>query len=187
MLKSYRSRALRLVPVFVLFLSVFQLCGCSSTYQQTRTAGFRTPPKLDAKNCSVYISMPSDGSYGSTVYPNSGRMTAQAVKSAFSKKVAHVKVSPATETHETGFKNAIYQNFSHYLWLDILHWEDRSTEWSGLPDRIEVKIKLSRVEDGKTVDSVIIKGSSKWATMGGDHPQDLLSKPLNSYVSSIFR
>ena len=145
------------------------------------------PPKLDARNCSVYISTPSDGSFGSTVCPNSGRMTAQAIKSAFLKKVTRVKVSPGTETYETGLKNASSQDFSHYLWLDILHWEERATEWSGLPDRIEVKIKLIRVDDARTVDSVIIKGSSKWATMGGDHPQDLLPKPLNSYVSSIFR
>jgi hypothetical protein len=187
MLKSYRSRVLRLVSVFVLLLSIFQLCGCSSRYQQVRTDGFSPPSKLDVRNCSVYISTPSDGSYGGTLYPNSGRMTAQALKSAFSKKVARVKVSTAPETHETGLNNARSQNFSHYLWPDILHWEERATEWSGRPDRIEVKIELVRVDDAKAVDSVIIKGSSKWATFGGDHPQDLLPKPFNSYVSSIFR
>ena len=160
MLKSYRSRVLRLVPVFILLLSVFQLCGCSSRYQQVRTAGFSRPQKLDAMNCLVYISTPSDGNYGNTVYPNSGRMTAQALKSAFLKKVARVKVSSITETYETGFENARSQNFSHYLWPDILHWEERVTEWSGLPDRIEVDIKLIQVNDARTVDSVIIKGTS---------------------------
>ena len=83
MLKSYRSRVLRLIQVLVLLFSVVQLCGCSSKYQQVRTAGFSEPPKLDARNCSVYITTPSDGSYGSIVYPDSRRMTAQAVKSAF--------------------------------------------------------------------------------------------------------
>jgi hypothetical protein len=33
------------------------------------------------------------------------------------------------------------------------------------------------VESGKTMDSAIIKGKSGIATLGGDHPQDLLVKP----------
>jgi Domain of unknown function (DUF4823) len=36
------------------------------------------------------------------------------------------------------------------------------------------------------VASTLISGQSKWATFGGDHPQDLLPEPLNSYVESLY-
>lgn len=171
-------------------LLVLMLCtlifGCSSTYRQHRTSEFRIPPRLDAKNCSVYISTPTDGSYGSAVYTNSGKMTAQAIKSAFSKKITRVKTSPATETYESGLKNARAQNFLYFLCPEILYWEERVTEWSGKPDRIEIKLELIRVDDAKTIDSTTITGSSKWATFGGDHPQDLLPQPVSNYVFSLF-
>jgi hypothetical protein len=145
-----------------------------------------TPPRLDAKNCSVYISTPTDGNYGGDVYPNSGKMTAQSINSAFSKKITRVKTSSEIETYESGLKNARAQNFSYFLWPKVLHWEDRVTEWSGKPDRIEIKLVLIRVDDAKTIDSIIITGSSKWATSGGDRPQDLLQQPVSNYVFSLF-
>jgi hypothetical protein len=68
----------------------------------------------------------------------------------------------------------------------ILHWEDRATEWSGIPDRVEIKIEIIGATTGKGLDSAIIKGKSGLATFGGDHPQDLLPKPVEDYVSGLF-
>ena len=62
----------------------------------------------------------------------------------------------------------------------------RATEWSGIPDKIEVKIIVYDGGTGKEVGSTLISGRSKWATFGGDHPQDLLPEPLNSYVESLY-
>ncbi|NCF25983.1 MAG: DUF4823 domain-containing protein [Gammaproteobacteria bacterium] len=39
---------------------------------------------------------------------------------------------------------------------------------------------------GEVIDSALIDGKSKWATFGGDHPQDLLEKPLADYARSLF-
>jgi hypothetical protein len=36
------------------------------------------------------------------------------------------------------------------------------------------------------MDSVIIKGKSGLATFGGDHPQDLLAKPVSAYVNGLY-
>ncbi|WP_254924651.1 DUF4823 domain-containing protein [Aeromonas sp. A35_P] len=30
------------------------------------------------------------------------------------------------------------------------------------------------------------EGKSKWATFGGDHPQDLLPEPTEKYVNSLY-
>lgn len=37
-----------------------------------------------------------------------------------------------------------------------------------------------------TIDSVVIKGKSGWATLGGDYPQDLLPKPVEEYVRTWY-
>jgi hypothetical protein len=35
--------------------------------------------------------------------------------------------------------------------------------------------------------SVVLTGRNKWATFGGDHPQDLLAVPLRKYVASLYQ
>jgi Domain of unknown function (DUF4823) len=76
--------------------------------------------------------------------------------------------------------------FKYLVYPTILHWEDRATEWSALPDRVEVKIDLIETATGKLLDSVVIRGKSGVATLGGDHPQDLLPKPVDEFVSTLF-
>ncbi len=68
----------------------------------------------------------------------------------------------------------------------ILEWEDRATEWSGIPDKASIKLSIIDLETNSTLDSVIIKGKSGIATFGGDHPQDLLPKPTYEYVASLY-
>ncbi len=77
-------------------------------------------------------------------------------------------------------------SFDHYIIPEILHWEDRATEWSGKPDKIEIKVTIHEGQDSKELTSAIISGKSKWATFGGYHPQDLLPEPLNKYIESLF-
>jgi hypothetical protein len=36
------------------------------------------------------------------------------------------------------------------------------------------------------VEQANVSGRSGWATLGGDHPQDLLPKPVGEYVASLF-
>ncbi|ELW8199044.1 DUF4823 domain-containing protein, partial [Yersinia enterocolitica] len=67
-----------------------------------------------------------------------------------------------------------------------LHWEDRATEWSGKPDIIAIKITVYNAASDNIISSTIINGKSKWATFGGDHPQDLLAKPVSEYISSLY-
>ena len=77
-------------------------------------------------------------------------------------------------------------SYDYYVIPEILYWEDRATEWSGIPDKIEVKVSVYDGQSAKELASTIILGKSKWATFGGDHPQDLLPDPLNKYVESLY-
>jgi len=169
---------MRLIPVLA---CAAILAGCASTY--TSTPVVQPGVKLDPAK-SVIIATPANGEYGNTVYANSGKMTANAVRVAFSRFATNTAISP--ECRDLGcMEKTQAQPYDYYVIPEILHWEDRATEWSGIPDRLEVKLSIL---DGKKkeIATTIITGKSKWATLGGDHPQDLLPEPLNKYVESLY-
>lgn len=157
------------------------LTGCASTYTTTPIA----PPSAKLiPSKSVLIATPANGVYGTAVYANSGKMTADAVRAAFVRYTGTATVLPECRDLACLEKSQT-QRYDYYVVPEILHWEDRATEWSGIPDRLEVKLSIF---DGnnKELASSVITGKSKWATFGGDHPQDLLPEPLNKYVESLY-
>jgi hypothetical protein len=77
-------------------------------------------------------------------------------------------------------------NYKYLVYPTILEWEDRATEWSMLPDRASINVDIVDVTDGRTIESVVINDKSGIATLGGDHPQDLLPIPVEEFVSTLF-
>jgi hypothetical protein len=70
-------------------------------------------------------------------------MTALATKTAFARFSNSITISDDCKDLPC-FKNAASVNFDYFVIPEILHWEDRATEWSGIPDKIEVKISIYR-------------------------------------------
>ena len=166
----------------IMILGVLFLTGCSAKYNSTEVT---KSTELLLKNKPVIISNPVDGTYETKVYTGSGGSTAQAVKSAFSRYTDDVVIYSGCADHSCLLKNKPL-NEGYYVVPQILHWEDRATEWSGIPDKIEVKITVYNVLTDKVIASTILNGKSNWATFGGDHPQDLLPEPINNYVASLY-
>lgn len=169
---------------FLIILSVLFLGSCSATYKQIDVTD-QPQMKLDP-NGKVLITTPEYGTYGEKKYPSSGHMTAQAVKAAFSRHTNHVSISDTCASTEECRKESKDIGYTYLAIPEILHWEDRATEWSGLPDRIEIKLIIVALDNGEVIHSTIISGKSKWATFGGDHPQDLLPEPINNYISTLY-
>jgi hypothetical protein len=157
------------------------LGACTSTY--TRQTVTTAQVKL-ASSGSVLVGVPQDGSYGATSYPGSGTATAEAVRAAFSRYSNNVQLANGCGQVSCLVTSAT--PYTYYVLPQILRWEDRATEWSGKKDKIEIKITVYG-QSGKTIASQIIDGKSKWATFGGDHPQDLLPKAVNGYVQSLYQ
>lgn len=169
-----------------IFLSAGLLIGCSATYERKQsdaTAGSASIPA----SASVYIGVPENGKYGRTVYQNSGAMTAQAVFGAFANHVKRAQLSPGVVKRLEGLSQARTKGFNYYAEPTILHWEDRATEWSGRQDRIAILISVFDVSTGKEIDRTTIKGTSRWFTFGGDHPQDMLDQPINEHVAGLIK
>ena len=165
-----------------LFLIIL-VTGCASTYKYKELQSIEI--KLDSSK-GVLISTPEDGFYGSTQYHNSGRMTANAVRAAFSKYASRVDV--INTCHGDDCLNSIdTEKYGYYVRPEILHWEERATEWTGLPDRIEIQLVIYDTVTKNELVNSSYTGKSKWATFGGDHPQDLLPEPTNKYASSLYQ
>ena len=155
------------------------LVGCTSTYHMDV---LKAPSEKLQRSYSVSVQTPQNGSFGPEMYASSGRMTADAFKSKFSRYSSEVTVVPAGKTKDnfSGLSN------TYYVEPEILHWEDRATEWSGKRDKIEIKVNIYDAASMNTVSSVIFTGKSKWMTFGGDHPQELLPKPVDDYLKTLY-
>jgi len=161
------------------------LSGCSNTYTIERLpletsnaeAGAALPPLTSGD--PVLVSEPADGRYGSRTYVGSGIMVQLAVVSCLEENGLDAVAKAA------GNGSGATTNGWRVV-PTILGWEDRATEWSGLPDRI--KIELRTIDPaGRPRDATIISGSSKWATLGGDHPQDMLAPALAPWASELLK
>ncbi len=171
--------------LFTIVLAISVSIGCTSTYKAERPAG-QTAPHLEQGQCSIYVSVPQDGSYADRHGKGSGVTTAQSVVNAFLPYVTRAERGEAPESNEVALSHAAAGNFTHYVEPTILNWEDRATEWSGKSDAISIRLVLVEVPSRKQIDTMIIHGKSKWASFGGDHPQDLLAAPMARYSKELF-
>lgn len=171
-----------LYPVLALLL----MMGCADTHKIMRSGGSQVTAALD-RQASAYVAVPSDGRYGATLYAGSGAMTAQVVASAFALYLGKVTAGSKTEDFDQAMSTARAGNFRYLLYPQILVWEDRATEWSGKPDLATVKLSIFSTDTGTMLDSAVIEGKSGLATFGGDHPQDLLPKPMSQYAATLFK
>jgi hypothetical protein len=162
-------------------LAISLICGCASTYEQVDVTA---PSAKLVQGKSIMIATPSDGSYETNVYSRSGSMTAAAVNAAFARYSD--KISVSTECQDIECLRNLPTSVDYFVVPEILHWEDRNTEWSGKKDKLEIKLSVFNAADGTALATTVISGKSKWATFGGDHPQDLLPEPLNKYVESLY-
>ena len=158
------------------------LLSCAHSYGLDRQmqSGLLPP------SATLYVTLPRPGRYDDTLYEMSGRQTGEAIVRAFAPQVARVILGSRTESAEDARISAHAQNASHLVYPTIMHWEDRATEWSGVPDRVRVQIRIYDVTSGKLLDSAEVSGKSRWATFGGDHPQELLDRAVGDYVDLLF-
>jgi len=170
-------RYLKLLLISILITS------CADSHQILRTTNKSI--KLNT-SAPAYISIPKDGRYGQTTYAGSGATVSQVILLAFSKHLTQVETGHQYQSFKDAIKYAKENKFEYLIFPSVLEWEDRATEWSGIPDKASIKISIIKVSTSKTLDSAIIKGESGLGTFGGDHPQDLLPKPVGDYVNKLF-
>ena len=160
------------------------LAGCADSHEMVRSQVATAPLSRAA---SAYVAVPADGAYGETRYHGSGVETARAVAAASAPYLREVRLGAAPQGVEDARRSAAEGNHEYVLYPEVLHWEDRATEWSAKPDVVSIDLAVIRAASGEIVDRSLINGRSGLATLGGDHPQDLLPPALAEYSATLFR
>ncbi len=156
-------------------------CGSSRSASPITTLGDRL--RSDAL---VFVAVPSDGRYGSTTYAGSGEAVASSLQAALLHHASRVERGTAYQDLNNALATARAQGADYAFVPVIVHWEDRATEWSGLPDRIEVIVTVHDAQSGRILARSSLKGRSSWWTPGGDQPQDLLAGTTADLVDGLF-
>lgn len=159
------------------------LSGCADSHRWSPVQTGAAP--ISTKN-SFYISTPADGQYGDHTYQGSGRNTAQIIYGALARHTHSVRIGPSADNYDDALRSARTAGQDILILPSILHWEDRATEWSMIPDKVELKIDVIQVSSGETLSSGVVEGKSGLATFGGDHPQDLLPEPVGEWIKTLF-
>ena len=128
-----------------------------------------------------------DGAYGARTYPGSGHTVSRLLYGAILDHVSKAELATRVESRDDAIATARKDGMSYVFDPVILNWEDRVTEWSGRPDRITIRIGVWDVATGEEIASANERASSKWATFGGDHPQDLVPQVVETFASRLFR
>jgi len=154
--------------VFLLLASAVSLAGCISSRSISGSTTAHIP-----RDATIAIRVPADGSYAGEPYPGSGRAAAAGLKSAL------IRFYPRVEIAERGDSDFTIKP-------EILHWEDRATEWSGRPDRVSISLQTYD-RHGRTVDASVIDAKSSWWTLGADKPEAQLTRAFADYAGRLSR
>lgn len=156
--------------------------GCADKF---RTDSYSPPTSAISPAAKALIVTSENGSYNGKPYANSGNMLTTQVEIAITSHFAQTSVT-AEKDVAAALAQARSNAIEYVIEPKILHWEDRATEWSGRPDRITIKLVVWDAKSGEAIATSLESASSKWATFGGDHPQDLLPKLLASWSNKVF-
>ncbi|GAD78410.1 DUF4823 domain-containing protein [Vibrio ezurae] len=159
------------------------LWGCADSHNLELTT-LNTNIKLKS-NDSVYIAQSKDGVYGNKHYQGSGQMVNQVIQAELVTKLNHIDTATSYRSYKDAVQYATDNDYDYLIYPTILHWEDRATEWSGIPDKVKLKITILDLRNHIEVKTGIIDGKSGLATLGGDHPQDLLPEPIKTFMQDI--
>src|SRR4051812_17947803 len=115
--------------------------GCKSAVDQKTTVVAPEAAPLRG-NSRVYVAMPEDALDKKEMDQESGKRTALAIKDAFKLHTKNVATGRTPETPEEALSNARQLSYEYLAMPTILKWQDRPTEWTGVRDKLELKIDI---------------------------------------------
>lgn len=165
----------------------FLISSCQHTYEQVPLGDANAlPPRLEPRSIA-YVAVPLDAKYKKKLVFDSGQNTAAAIREVLARHVSRAYVGREPETLRDALATAQRAKCTYLIYPSILNWENHATEFSGIRDRLELKLQVVAVATGARLHEVVLKGASRWMTDGGDTPQDLIREPVEEYFASLFQ
>jgi hypothetical protein len=170
---------------FIFSFLILTALGCANTYKEKSTFA-PNPPKIPLE-ARVYVSMPLDAVYKKKVMFKSGNNTAEAVADALARYSKAVFLAKQPESRDEALASAEKIRAEYLIMPTILKWEDKPTEWTGVRDKMTIKLEVIQVAGAQTIYAREISGKSRWLTEGGDTPADLLDEPIETFANSLYQ
>ena len=168
----------------ILIISIL-FFGCTTTHTVLDGGTNAKGIKL-SHEATVYMSLPEDNTSNEYLYVDSGKDFATELEIILNEYFSDVRVSDSVETCDQGLENAKSNDFNYHICPRLLQYEDYSTGWNGIPDKIKLEITLTEANTDELVDKFLMKGEGKVVTFGGDHPFDIAREPLTKWIKSLF-
>lgn len=169
-----------LIPVISILF-----CGCAPKYNVIHGNENAKDVHL-SKDASAYISLPEDNTSNGHLYVGSGREVAAELEFLFSKYFSDVVIGKSAESCQQGLTFAKANGYDYQICPQLLQWEDYAIEWSGIPDKIKLKVSIISTKSDEIIDTFLLEGKGKVMSFGGDHPLDIVKEPMIQWVNSLF-
>ena len=167
---------------FILVLSLAGT-GCQNIYTEAPLMQ-PNPALVLNRKIPAYVAVPADGVDDHGAYQGSGLKVAVAIQAAFAQKIQTVLTGGEHQSLDASLATARSKAIGYLFYPTIVQWEDNPTEWTGEPDRIQIKIELLDVSSGNAIYSTMFTGKSKWMTFG-NVPEEMLPELLAKYANSF--
>jgi len=165
--------------IHISFISIFLLAsfGCA-----TSRTNIQIPLKSEIdKTKIIYVMQAKDGAYGDIKYNGSGLNVSRRILSILRKVQPLAQL--VEETNETdAAKNAKEKGASYLIVPDLLHWEDRATEWSGYRDKVQIELRLLSLDPLDVISSQDYSTTNNSITFLNTKPEDLLDERFEEFI-----
>lgn len=170
---------MRTLKNVVLVFAALWLVGCQSTL---KVVSYQAPPDRLRPEDGILIMIPPDA----PDEPGSGEKCARTLVDAFRQYCQRLKLSDEIAGLDIQIKKASSEGFVYVLDTTMHKWEEEPTEWTGMPDTLDVELRIYRSSDGGLETQTRLNGKSKWATFGGDQVEHLLKPLAEGWVKSLY-
>jgi hypothetical protein len=157
--------------------------GCANTYSVVRQQKGDIP-RLSITDTFCIAVNGTDITYGKR-YDKNGALLSGVLQAS----LEEMGIIPGTENsylrYYDALKSARAHDCDYIVYGEIVRWEDHSAVFDGVPNRAEVRISIIDTTKGKTVDTAVLSGESR-RVYSGNPPQELLTIPVERYLSSMF-
>lgn len=180
---------------FIIILSLLMvalLSACDGVHQVMRSDGVPLGDKAVSNdeillNQNALLLIAHDGSDDQNTYKGSGLKATQVIQSVFKPYLQSIKLVPNTKRLSTVLSEAKNSSYQYVLVPEISKWSDHYTFWTGVPDKLSLKLTFYNVKTQKKIDSFTIKCESSLTPLPNQKPQDLLYQPLQQIAQVIFK
>jgi hypothetical protein len=138
-------------------------------------------------NATAYVALSEDHTSSGHLYSGSGKEVASEIEFLLFNHFNNVIVANNVEEFDKALETANQKGCDYLIFPNLIKWDDYATEWSGIPDRLKLKISIVDVNTEKVLDKILIEGKGKIMSWGGDHPMDIAKEPIKTWIDSLFK